>query len=242
MTRDLHTHTVFSDGENTPREMIEAALAKGMEAIGISDHAYTAFDESYCMPKARIGEYRREITALKEEYRGRIDVFLGIEQDYWSEEAVDGYDYVIGSVHYVRCGDAYIPVDENAEILQDAIARYFGGDPYALVEAYFKTVGDVVKKTHADLIGHFDLIRKYNAEGKFFDEAHPRYRAAAKKAIDKLLRTGVPFESNVGGMMRGYVTTPYPATEWEAYLLQNGGRLIPTTDSHTTQTVGEEKA
>ena len=33
--KDLHVHTTFSDGKNTPEEMILAALDKGLETIGV---------------------------------------------------------------------------------------------------------------------------------------------------------------------------------------------------------------
>lgn len=35
---DLHTHTVFSDGELIPAELVRRAQAKGLWAIGITDH------------------------------------------------------------------------------------------------------------------------------------------------------------------------------------------------------------
>ena len=47
MKIDLHTHTVFSDGENTVKEMIEAAIRIKLDRFGISDHSYTSF-ESQC--------------------------------------------------------------------------------------------------------------------------------------------------------------------------------------------------
>ncbi len=46
---NFHQHTTFSDGKNTPEEVLQSALARGMEAIGFSDHSYTSIDESYCM-------------------------------------------------------------------------------------------------------------------------------------------------------------------------------------------------
>ena len=62
---DYHVHTTFSDGENTPEEMVLAAIKKGLKEIGISDHSYTCFDESYCMQREKIVEYKREIAELK---------------------------------------------------------------------------------------------------------------------------------------------------------------------------------
>lgn len=235
--RDFHVHTVFSDGKNTPEEMVLAAMEKGMSAIGFSDHSYTFFDESYCIPKEKIVPYRTEIHRLKEKYRGRIDIFCGIEQDFFSTEATQGYDYVIGSVHYLKVENTYIPVDETPEILLDAAREHFGGDLYALIALYFAEAAQVVEKTGADIIGHFDLIRKFNRGQKLFSESHPRYLAAARAAADRLLQTGKPFEINTGAISRGYQDEAYPSDAMIAYLQERGARLIPSSDSHSAQTL-----
>lgn len=236
---DLHTHTVYSDGKNTPEEMIIAAIEKGLERIGISDHSYTAIDETYCVKRDKISKYIEEIAQLKEKYKGEIDVLCGIEQDYFSDEPTDAYDYVIGSVHYFDIDGKYIPVDESAEILKNTAEEYFGGDMYALVENYYKNVADVVRKTNADIIGHFDLITKFQEQAPLFDEKNPRYINAWKKAADALLKTEKPFEINTGAISRGYRTTPYPSEEIRKYITRNGGKFIYSSDSHSTESIGE---
>ena len=235
--KDYHVHTTFSDGQNTPEEMVRAAIQKGVSEIGFSDHAYTFFDESYCMPKKKIPAYRAEIAALKEKYREKITVLCGIEQDYYSDMPTDSYDYVIGSVHYIKVQEHYIPVDETADILQSAALDFFHGDIYALVEEYYRTVADVVRKTGADLIGHFDLIAKFNEKQPLFDEQDPRYTAAWKAAADALLKTGKPFEKNTSAILRGYRKTPYPSAEMQNYIKKRGGRFVLSSDSHSEDTL-----
>lgn len=238
MTRfDLHTHTVFSDGQNTPEDMIQAAIAKGMDTIGISDHSYTFFDESYCMAKSRIPEYQQTIADLKEKYRGQIRVLCGIEQDFYSREAVEKYDYVIGSVHYLYVNGQYIPVDETPEILLDAAQRHFGGDIYRLCALYFDTVSRVVTQTGADIIGHFDLIQKFNEGNRLFDSHHPRYVEASQAAALQLIETGKVFEINTGAMSRGYRSVPYPAPELLQFIQAQGGGWIHSSDSHSSKTL-----
>ena len=105
MIRDLHTHTLYSDGRATPEEMILAAIEKGLGEIGISDHVYTFFDESYCMKKERTGEYLAEIAALREKYADKITVKCGIEYDAYSTEPTAPFDYAIGSAHYLKVGE-----------------------------------------------------------------------------------------------------------------------------------------
>lgn len=229
---DFHVHTTFSDGRNTPEEMVRAAIAMGMTAIGFSDHSHTSFDESYCIPKDRVEVYRDTIFALREKYRGQIRIYCGIEQDLFSDSPTQGFDYVIGSVHYLEVSGRYVPVDESPEILADIVSTCFGGNYYRMCEAYFENVSQVVSRTQADIIGHFDLIRKFNRDGRLFSETDARYLRAAKKAADVLLKTGKPFELNTGAMSRGYQDTPYPSDDLTAYILQHGGRFIASSDSH----------
>ena len=237
MLSDFHVHTTFSDGKHTPEEMILSAVEKGMTAIGFSDHSYTAFDESYCIAKEKQTQYYKEVRSLRETYKERIRVFCGIEQDFYSEPQAEPYDYSIGSVHYLKLGEEYVPVDENADILIQAVQKYFNGDMYALVEEYYKTVSQVIEKTNADIIGHFDLITKFNEGFILFDETAPRYRKAAGAAIERLLQSGRPFEINTGAMSRGYKTTPYPAKEWIDIIIKSGGKLILSSDSHAKETL-----
>lgn len=239
MKRDLHTHTLFSDGENTPEEMVLAAIREGIGELGISDHGYTPFDESYCMPLRRYGEYCAVLNALREKYRDRIRLLTGLEQDYFSAPAPAGVDYVIGSVHYLQCGETYVPVDENADILRDAAEKHFGGDPYALCDRYFDTVSRVAEKTGAGIIGHFDLIAKFNQRSPWFDEGHPRYRAAWQKAMLALIPSGAVFEINHGAQNRGLRNVPYLPPEMQAFLRRHGGRMMDTSDSHSTGTLGK---
>lgn len=226
---DLHVHTTYCHGQNTPEELVLAAIDKNMECIGFSSHSYTAFDGSYCMKKQDIQAYKDEITALKEKYKGKIKILLGIEQDFYSEEPTDDYDYVIGSVHYLKVGNDYISIDESPEILKNAVKRYYDGDFYKLTSAYFETVAKI---KNADIIGHFDLITKFNEGYALFDEQDSRYMNAYKKAIDILLKLNVPFEINTGVISRGYKNAPYPSREILAYIKEHGGKTILSSDCH----------
>ena len=105
--RDLHTHSTYSDGKASPEEVILAAIQKGLSEIGLSDHSYTFFDESYCMKKDRIASYKAELAALKKKYAGQISVLCGVEQDAYSLESTAGFDYAIGSAHYLKVGDVF---------------------------------------------------------------------------------------------------------------------------------------
>jgi len=241
MTQDLHTHTVYSDGNNTPEEMVLSAIEKGLDVIGISDHSYTSFDDSYCLKKETVEEYIKEIQSLKTKYSDKIKILCGIEQDLYSGMPEYDFDYVIGSVHYIQLGDEYITVDNTSDELKEAVNKYFGGDIYPLIEEYYRLVATVAEKTGADIIGHFDLITKFQEKEPLFDEKDERYIKAWQAAADKLIEADIPFEINYGAISRGYRTTPYPSKDIQEYIAKKGGKLILSSDSHHKDTIANFK-
>lgn len=263
--QNLHTHTTYCDGSLPAEEMIDAALDKGCDSLGFSEHSYVAFDRKYSMSRAVAGEYIREINALRDKYEGVIEIFLGIERDYFTQpplydapaadaslpgesggqvrsgspdqERGDVFDYIIGSVHHVKMGDRFVTVDAGAKNQKQMALEHFGGDYYAMAEAYFETIADVVTKTGADIIGHFDLVAKYNFGGSLFDETHPRYVAAALGAMDEILKNHKLFEVNTGAMYRFGKPEPYPCTLLLKELCARGGEVILSSDSHDAASI-----
>lgn len=234
---DLHVHSTFSDGNNTIEDIVKEAISRGLVKIGISDHSYTSFDESYCISKINIKKYIDEIKALRKKYKDKIEVLCGIEQDFYSLESTSNFDYVIGSVHYIKIDDDYIPVDESADILKRAADKYFSGNIYGLIDLYYKTVADVVDKTNADIIGHFDLITKFNENSSLFNEYDERYTNSFKYAADKLVLSNKVFEINTGAISRGYRSSPYPSKPIFEYLRKKGAKFILSSDSHCVDTL-----
>ena len=229
---DFHVHTTFCDGKNTAEEMVQGALAKGIRVLGFSGHAPLPFERGWWVGEDAIEAYRAEIFRLKEKYRGEIRIVLGIEQDYFSHLPIDPYEYAIGSVHMLCKDGRYYDVDLSPDALNQVIDSVYGGDYYALAEDYYAMEADVIRKTKADIIGHFDLVTKFCECGVPFDKDHPRYVSAWKNAADVLLKTGRPFEINTGAISRGYRTTPYPHADILHYLAKNGGCAILSSDTH----------
>ena len=234
---DFHVHTTYCDGKASPEDIVRAAIALGMKKLGFSGHSYTPFDEEPCMSPQNTRLYVQEIRRLSEKFRAQITILCGTECDYYSQIDRADYDYVIGSVHYIECNGTFLHVDHTPEMLRQAIDESFGGDPYALAEHYYSLVANVVAKTNADIIGHFDLVAKFNAAGSFFDESNTRYVEAAFSALDTLLKTGKPFEINTGAVSRGYRPFAYPSLQFLKYIAQRKGSVILSSDSHRKETL-----
>ncbi len=238
---NLHTHTSFCDGKNSPEEMVRSAVEKGFDVLGFSGHSYTPFDETYCMSLENTRRYQEEVRRLAETYRDQIRIFCGIEQDIYSDQPTEPYDYVIGSVHAVYREDGrsgrYIYVDSDLAALKEAVSELYGGDYLALAEDYFSIVSQVVHKTGCQIVGHFDLLTKFNEQEHLFDESHPRYKEAVHQALSKLLQADPIFEINTGAMARGYRTSPYPSPSILRSIYQAGGRITINSDSHSASSL-----
>ncbi|MDO4741040.1 MAG: histidinol-phosphatase HisJ family protein [Eubacteriales bacterium] len=224
-----HTHTIYVDGKSTPREMVEAALAKGFVSFGFSEHAE---DERFGLTKEGERAYFAEAQALKAEYADRLRIWIGIERDSISHFSREGYDYVIGSVHYVPWGEGYASVDGSPEKLAQCIAEEYHGDAMAYLQAYYDRLAGYVSEYRPEIIGHFDLVRKWNGRLGLFDPADPAYRRLVCGALERMIGSGALLEVNTGAIARGYMDDPYPDAFSLAYWRRLGGKAIVGSDCH----------
>jgi len=234
---DLHVHTKFCDGRDTPAEMAETAFALGFRTLGFSGHSMMPTAQETCMTAEDTAAYRAEVVRLKEQYRGRMTILCGLELDYHSDDSADGYDYIIGSVHNAVVDGQHFTLDHTAEGFEMLLREGFGGSFDALAEHYYATVADVVRKTDCNIIGHLDLITKFRDSLRL--EESPRYLRAAFEAIHSLAPYGRPFEINVGAITRGYRTTPYPSDALLREIKACGGKIIFSGDCHDRRRLGD---
>ena len=231
-----HAHTTYCDGKSTAEEMILSAINKGCPEIGFSGHSPLT-GLSWPMDEASVRGYFDEISLLREKYKDRIKVFLGIEQDQKSEKINLPFDYIIGSTHAVIAYGRRIDVDGPIDFIKDSVKEFFGGDPYAYCESYYKNVARIYEDTRCDIIGHFDLITKYIETDPFFSESDTRYIKARDEALDALLAAPAVFEVNTGAISRGYRTTPYPSPCVLERIRAAGKPIVVNSDSHKADTV-----
>ncbi len=236
---NFHTHTIYGDGKDTPEELVLYAIKQGCTAIGFSGHSFNNFLDAdpFCMTPENTVKYVDDIKRLQKYYGNKIRILLGVERDYFSDVDTSGYEYVIGSVHYVLNGGNHITVDKSRKNQEDAVREYYKGDIYAFIEDYYDLVGNVYNQTKCDIIGHFDVVTKFNEGGALFDTNHPRYITAADRALEKLLKVDVTFEINYGAISRGYRTEPYPEKRIIQKIKEAGKKLIYSSDSHSKETL-----
>ncbi len=102
---DVHMHTHATDGHNSIREMAEAALARGLQYIAITDHSKNLVMTNG-LDEKRALEHLQRIREIDRQMEGRIRVFTGIEVDILGDGSLDlddevlaQMDVVIASVH-----------------------------------------------------------------------------------------------------------------------------------------------
>ena len=102
---DLHMHTEATDGRDTIRQMAEAALARGLKYIAITDHSKN-LAMTNGLDDARALAHVKRIREVDKEMKGKIRVLAGIEVDILADGALDledatlaEMDVVVASVH-----------------------------------------------------------------------------------------------------------------------------------------------
>ncbi|GHV34295.1 hypothetical protein FACS18949_10090 [Clostridia bacterium] len=226
MKTNFHTHTNFSDGENSPEEMVLSAIERGFTALGISDHAFSPYWDIE-LKFERLPEYLTEINRLKEKYCGKIAIFAGLEIDSLSPFRREGPDYVIGSVHDIW-------LDDNTRVCVDYEASFVPGMPLEkFARAYYAAMIDMVRTRDIDIVGHFDLLTGY----PLFDTGEAWYRETALEAVEAVAKSGKVVEVNTGGMARGYKTIPYPEPWLLREFAKRGVSVTLSSDSHSVSTL-----
>jgi histidinol-phosphatase (PHP family) len=154
------------------------------------------------------------------------------------EKGFADYDYVIGSNHLILKDGEYLSVDDTEALQRDDVKKHYGGDYYAYVRDYYANMAGLCEKTKPDIIGHFDLVTKFNEGGCLFNEDDRRYRHAALDAMTAILKHVSLFEINTGAMYRLGRSVPYPSPFLLGELYRRGGEVIITGDSHDAVSIG----
>ena len=243
---NYHTHSSWCDGRDSTERMASAAIEKGFAALGFSSHAMLPGSFlDWALTPEKAPRYAAEVRSLAARLASRIRILCGVEADYLPGEAEPSHavyaavspDYVIGSVHFVRAADgAAVAVDASPRELADGIRDHFGGSAEALVKAYFSAVRESLAFDF-DIVGHPDLVRKFNLRHPYFDEAADWYREELELTADAIAASGKIVEVNTGAIARGWLDDAYPSAEFRALLRRRGVRFVLGSDAHAADAV-----
>ncbi len=251
---NLHTHSTFCDGKNTPEEMVLAAIEKGFTTLGFSGHSLFPFARSWHIAPRDFQAYEAEIRRLKQVYNNKIEILLGYEADYYPRVSIPSKnyykthglnpDYLIGSVHYIITDKGEYSVDNKTdEVRRKLIALYGDGEHFESVDAkkavceYFATEREMLKNADFDILGHPDLIRLRNQELHYFSENETWYKNELLATVKEIKKAGVVVEINTGAIGRKLMDDVYPSEFFLELLHSEGIPICINSDSHAVSTI-----
>lgn len=239
MKFDLHTHhDRCGHADGTIRDYIESAISKGLDLIGISDHSpyfATREDQPYpfiAMAKSEFPQYVQEVLRLKEEYKGRIEVLLGIESDFFPEHAqkyraaYERYplDYIIGSVH--QSNGVSIFNKKRWKNLNDR-------QKIKEKEDYYHLIQQSVHSGMFQVLGHIDAMKGF----------YPEFSRIPTEAVEQTMKIigecNLAIEINTSGKTKD-VGGWYPSDSVLDMALHYGVGVTFGSDAHTPERVGDE--
>lgn len=186
---DYHTHSRYSDGIHSYREIVQSAQNKGIKELGFSDHLCLHFPE-WAMQEDHFEEVKFDISEIKKENTS-VRIKFGLEVDYIEgyEKEITEYinqfpvDYIIGSVHYVNNWN----FDTNPNDYQSVVIDQFYKD-------YFRLIQKAALSGLFDIMGHVDVAKKFNYYPSF--DLGAFYRQTA----EIFAKSGVVVELNTSGL------------------------------------------
>lgn len=242
---NYHVHSNYCDGKNTLEEMVLAGIDAGLVSMGLSSHMPLPFKNDWTMKESDLENYFKEVFDLKEKYALSIDLYCGLEIDYFmdrndisplAKKNMSRLDFNIMSIHTIgsTLSDDVLYVDESQDILAQGIKKFYNNNPRDFVEAYYNGIAQMVLSFEPDILGHLDLIKKFNQERFFFDEKETWYQDSIIQCLDAVAKSGTLIEINTGANLRVPGVGRYPS-DW--IIPELFKRKIPITisgDSHST--------
>ena len=218
---------------------------------GLSSHMSIPFENKVSIVPEEIDNYLASIDKLKVEYKDVIKIYKSLEIDYLmdrqaisqaSKEVMEKLDYVIMSIHLMGSISKNEPyyIDKSPEDFQTGIEKLYGGDIKAFIKDYYRSIALMVKTYKPDIVGHLDLIKKFNGNNVLFNDGEEWYRYAVCNCLDQIAETNSMIEINTGANIRRPGVGRYPS-DW--IIPEMKKRSIPITigaDSHSTGGIAAE--
>ncbi len=231
---DVHIHSFFSsDSEENPINIVNTAINAGLKSICFTDHN----DYDYPPENGEImflldyDKYVSYMLDLKETYKNKIDIMIGVEQGLQKSVAdrVNQYDsshildFIIGSSHLINGKDPYYEDFWNNRPTSNAVADYLE----SIIE-------NIKFCNNFDVYGHLDYIIRY-APGKDSSYNWNDYSDYFDEILKSLIQKGKGIEINTAGLKYGLKETN-PAYGVIKRYRELGGEIITTgSDAHKAE-------
>ncbi|MFN7806179.1 MAG: DNA polymerase/3'-5' exonuclease PolX [Planctomycetaceae bacterium] len=188
---DLHMHTTATDGAATIREMIEAAQARGLSYIAITDHSQRV-SMANGLDAKRLRKHWAEIESIRGEYP-HIHVLKGIECDILEDATLDLDDEVLAEAEWVLAVLHYGLKQSSEQITKRLMAAI--ENPH--VDAIGHLTGRLIGKRPPAAMDLATVLRGMSREGKWLEiNAHPARLDADDITVAQAKDLGIPIVIN----------------------------------------------
>lgn len=243
MLTDVHTHSAFScDGVSSLAEMLATACEKGVAFYGMAEHADYGENLSEVLPPLNEDEYFHTARHLQEDYAGVMNVLIGLEFGYDTDEKVhtrcstivEKYqpDFVVNSIHLRNKVDyyhqkPYYKEENGKQVLRDKNEVY---------TEYLQLVLQSLQVPYPyDIVGHLGYPVRY---APYQDKAM-RYQEFPQ-LFDKVLQTIIDknkiLEVNASANGSGEISFACPDV-LKRYFELGGRQVSYASDAHAKENI-----
>jgi histidinol-phosphatase (PHP family) len=227
--------------------VVEAAVARGFTHYGLSEHCPRDRVEDLFPDEHALGTrglaaaftgYVQSALSLRERFADRIELLVGFETerlppDGWARRMAElragaSFDYIVGSVHDVDG----VYVDYQPELTADLAVRLGGRE--VLHARYFDALIELVQALRPEVVGHLDLVRKFDGPQAGFSPAAMRH---VERVLEAVAACDGMLDVNCGAARRG-LSPVYPLPAILERACQMGIPVTLGDDSHGADSVG----
>lgn len=212
---------------------------RGIAELGVSEHVYR-FEQALSVWQHPLWQEFAidDLDAYCEFVRSRTDLALGIEADFvaGSEDRMANlleardFDYVVGSVHFLR--------DQSVDMDIDYSVWDRGHSAEEIWRRYFQTLAEAARSGLFDILAHPDLVKVWGSERPRPEGDPRRYY---EPAIEAIAQSGIAVEVSTAGL-RKRASELYPAQAFLEMCVEAGAPVALSSDAHRPEEVGADYA
>lgn len=225
--RNYHTHTWrCRHADGLDRDFVEEAVRQGYKELGFADHACWKYDSDYQphmrMDLSQFEDYKSSVLQLKEEFKDKISIKLGMEAEFFPKYMNWLLDFCIEQdIDYLILGNHFLETDETG--------IYFGSASMKEFDKYIDSCIQAMKTGMYSYLAHPELpMRSWHISW------NKKVKAGFERLIQEAAKEEFLLEYNVLGLQANiaYGQQMYPHEEFWKLAAKYGCKAIIGMDAH----------
>ena len=223
MLANYHTHTarcMHATGED--EEYVLAAIEAGYTTLGFSDHAPFYYPNDYVsfykMTSDKLMGYADSVRSLTEKYKGKIDIHLGLEAEYFPELFDEGLKL------WKRCGINYLILGQHfvGREYDETVHRAGWQSDEEILHRYINTCIAAIETGKFSYVAHPDMLNYVGSDSV--------YEREVLRLTECAMLHKTPLEVNLLGLYEGRT---YPCERFWEIASRLKPEVIIGNDAHT---------